>query len=69
MDQAFSVLTISNFCVMSTVLAYFSSFQTSHSYLVHDLGLPAWGSYLGFAFATVLSGLMLGLVSTLFLEY
>ncbi|CAO2586515.1 Thioredoxin-related transmembrane protein 1 [Lemmus lemmus] len=43
------------------ILVYFSLFQTSHSYFVHDLGLPAWGSYLVFAFATVLSGLMLGL--------
>lgn len=54
---------------MSMIFVYFSLFQTSHSYLVHDLGLPAWGSYLVFALATVLSGLLLGLVSPLFLEY
>lgn len=35
--------------------------RTGHSYFVHELGLPAWGSYLVFAFATVLSGLLLGL--------
>lgn len=48
---------------MGMVLACFSLLQTSHSYFVHDLGIPAWGSYLVFAFATVLSGLLLGLVS------
>jgi hypothetical protein len=46
------------------VLLCLSLLQTSHSYFVHDLGIPAWGSYLVFAFATVLSGLLLGLVST-----
>ncbi|XP_052595618.1 thioredoxin-related transmembrane protein 1 [Peromyscus californicus insignis] len=51
--------------LMTTMSALFQLsvfIRTSHSYLVHDLGFPAWISYLVFAFATVLSGLMLGLL-------
>ncbi|XP_057639068.1 thioredoxin-related transmembrane protein 1 [Chionomys nivalis] len=50
--------------LMTTMSALFQLsvyIRTSHSYFVHDLGIPAWGSYLVFAFATVLSGLTLGL--------
>uniref|UniRef100_A0A8C6RBW7 Thioredoxin-related transmembrane protein 1 n=1 Tax=Nannospalax galili TaxID=1026970 RepID=A0A8C6RBW7_NANGA len=50
--------------LMTTMSALFQMsvfIRTSHSYFVHDLGIPAWGSYLVFAFATVLSGLLLGL--------
>ncbi|XP_075803514.1 thioredoxin-related transmembrane protein 1 isoform X2 [Microtus pennsylvanicus] len=50
--------------LMTTMSALFQLsvyIRTTHSYFVHDLGIPAWGSYLVFAFATVLSGLMLGL--------
>ncbi|XP_038193562.1 thioredoxin-related transmembrane protein 1 [Arvicola amphibius] len=50
--------------LMTTMSALFQLsvyIRTSHSYFVHDLGIPAWCSYLVFAFATVLSGLTLGL--------
>nr|XP_021483899.1 thioredoxin-related transmembrane protein 1 [Meriones unguiculatus] len=50
--------------LMTTMSALFQLsvyIRTSHSYFVHDLGIPAWGSYLVFAFATVFSGLLLGL--------
>lgn len=47
--------------MMSALFQLSVYIRTSHSYFVHDLGIPAWGSYLVFAFATVLSGLLLGL--------
>ncbi|XP_054828009.1 thioredoxin-related transmembrane protein 1 [Eublepharis macularius] len=33
-----------------------------HNYLTENLGMPAWGSYAIFAFATLFSGLLLGLL-------
>ncbi|GCC33196.1 hypothetical protein chiPu_0011664 [Chiloscyllium punctatum] len=37
-----------------------------HSYLTETLGIPAWGSYVIFAVATLMAGLILGLVFTAF---
>ena len=50
-------------------LIFFFWFKTCHNYFIEDLGLPTWGSYTVFALATLLSGLLLGLVSSSFLEY
>ncbi|XP_078086487.1 thioredoxin-related transmembrane protein 4 [Mustelus asterias] len=36
-----------------------------HSYLTDTLGIPAWGSYIIFAVATLLAGLLLGLLLVL----
>uniref|UniRef100_A0A4W5LAL2 Thioredoxin domain-containing protein n=1 Tax=Hucho hucho TaxID=62062 RepID=A0A4W5LAL2_9TELE len=35
----------------------------THGYLTGDLGMPVWGSYLSFAMATLVTGLLMGLVS------
>lgn len=39
-----------------------------HNSLVEDYGIPYWGSYILFAFVTILFGAMLGLVRTIFFE-
>lgn len=36
-----------------------------HNILVEDYGIPYWGSYILFAFATILFGALLGLVISL----
>lgn len=42
-----------------------SPLQHCHNYLTEQLGIPVWGSYVIFALATLFSGLVLGLVSSL----
>nr|XP_029531471.1 thioredoxin-related transmembrane protein 1-like isoform X3 [Oncorhynchus nerka] len=37
----------------------------THGYLTGDLGMPVWGSYLSFAMATLVTGLLMGLVLVL----
>ncbi|KAM9568097.1 uncharacterized protein ACWYII_039631 [Salvelinus alpinus] len=37
----------------------------THGYLTWDLGMPVWGSYLSFAMATLVTGLLMGLVLVL----
>ncbi|XP_010904527.1 thioredoxin-related transmembrane protein 4 isoform X2 [Esox lucius] len=37
----------------------------THGYLTRDLGMPPWGSYLFFAIATLVTGLLMGLVLVL----
>lgn len=37
--------------------------RSVHNSLVEDYGIPYWGSYILFAFATILFGAILGLVS------
>ena len=41
---------------------YLSSLQNIHTALTESYGLPAWGSYVIFGVATVLTGLILGMV-------
>lgn len=38
-------------------------FQQIHYQLTEDFGLPSWGSYLIFAFVTIILGALLGLVN------
>lgn len=40
--------------------------QQIHTYLTDSLGIPAWGSYIIFALVTLFTGLLLGLVSAMF---
>ncbi|KAL0969007.1 hypothetical protein UPYG_G00221490 [Umbra pygmaea] len=54
--------------VMSCMAGLFRLSQwirRSHGYLTGDLGMPAWGSYLSFAIATLVIGLLMGLVQVL----
>jgi len=37
--------------------------QDMHASMTEDYGIPVWGSYLVFAIATIIIGLLLGLVS------
>ncbi|CAB1335249.1 unnamed protein product [Coregonus sp. 'balchen'] len=39
--------------------------RRTHGYLTGDLGMPVWGSYLSFAMATLVTGLLMGLVLVL----
>lgn len=48
---------VSNFFKISMTL------RALHNSLVEDYGIPYWGSYILFAFVTILFGAMLGLVS------
>lgn len=47
----------------SSQICVFSPFQQCHTYFTENLGIPNWGSYAIFAFVTLFSGLLLGLVS------
>lgn len=47
---------VSNFFKISMAL------RGIHNILVEDYGIPYWGSYILFAFATILFGALLGLV-------
>lgn len=53
---------VSNFFKISMTL------RALHNSLVEDYGIPYWGSYILFAFVTILFGAMLGLVRIIFLE-
>lgn len=50
---------------MSVVSYFFKismALRAVHNRLVEDYGIPYWGSYILFAFATILLGAILGLV-------
>ncbi len=54
---------------MSIVSYFFKismALRSVHNRLVEDYGIPYWGSYILFAFATILLGAILGLVQILF---
>nr|XP_028603774.1 thioredoxin-related transmembrane protein 1 [Podarcis muralis] len=51
--------------LMSSMSALFQLsmwIRNCHNYFTENLGIPAWGSYAIFAFATLFSGLLLGLI-------
>ncbi|CAJ0925096.1 unnamed protein product [Ranitomeya imitator] len=43
--------------------------QYCHNYLVEDVGLPVWGSYIIFGFMTLFLGLVLGMVLVFVADY
>ncbi|RWS26841.1 thioredoxin-related transmembrane protein 1-like protein [Leptotrombidium deliense] len=58
--------------VPMSVMSYFfkisMALRTVHNRLVEDYGIPYWGSYVLFAFATILLGALLGLLIVCFID-
>jgi len=58
--------------VQMSVVSYFfkisMALRAVHNRLVEDYGIPYWGSYILFAFATILLGALLGLLIVCFID-